>query len=225
MRPVQRGAAPASPFTEYRQAFKPLRDRLGAYCSFCEREIPTHLAVEHVQSKAKHPNLELVWENFLLACGNCNSTKNDRNDTRAGYLWPDENNTQLAFSYANGIVRNVLAPAHPAHNLANALMNSPASIKTPVWLIANQAMPTVVGCFGKKPGTWHNAIRKGWKRVTAQTCAQPSLSLRRAKVVSVFGLKFFKMMPTCGNACWQPSPAMQKIVLTAVRSRFPNPAG
>jgi hypothetical protein len=60
MRPVVRGDAPNSPLRQYREAFAPLRARLGCWCSYCERPILTHLAVEHVQSQERHPGLELM---------------------------------------------------------------------------------------------------------------------------------------------------------------------
>ena len=71
----------------------------------------------------KHPkhrkDLEEEWTNFLLACVNCNSTKRDRNNSRDGYLWPDEDNTWAAFEYLpEGIVR--VAGSLPEHERARA---------------------------------------------------------------------------------------------------------
>src|SRR2546425_11096780 len=51
MRPVDKGAAPAV-YARYQDAGPDLRARLGDYCSYCERQIETHLAVEHVQPKS-----------------------------------------------------------------------------------------------------------------------------------------------------------------------------
>ena len=102
MRPVRRGAAPQqAPFNDYRQAFRPLVERLGAYCSYCEREIPTMLAVEHIQPKgrAHYAHLKETWENFLLACVNCNSPKGDKDVDPADIYLPDRNNTFVAFVY------------------------------------------------------------------------------------------------------------------------------
>ncbi len=122
MRPIQRGDAPGSPINQYRQAASLLREQLGTYCSFCERPILTHLAVEHVQSQSKHPALVLDWTNFLLACVNCNSCKREHNDSRVGYLWPDANNTLLALNYRHGVVHNALPADHAAYPLADALI-------------------------------------------------------------------------------------------------------
>jgi hypothetical protein len=51
MRPVNRGAAPAV-YTNYQNAGPDLQACLGDYCSYCERQIETHLAVEHIQPKS-----------------------------------------------------------------------------------------------------------------------------------------------------------------------------
>ncbi len=131
MRPVTRGQVPSTPFRQYRDAFEPLRTRLGSYCSYCERPILTHLAVEHVQNQDKHPELALTWDNFLLACVNCNSCKREHNDSRAGHLWPDQNNTLLAFSYQGGLVKNALPTAHRAYALAAALLHLVGLDKVP----------------------------------------------------------------------------------------------
>jgi len=120
VRPVTRGPDPG-PFARYRDAAEPLIARLGSYCSYCERYIETHLAVEHVQPKDTNPALALVWGNFLLACVNCNSCKGDAPVVVADYLWPDTDNTVRAFSYRQGLVElvNTLGPA--IHPLAEAL--------------------------------------------------------------------------------------------------------
>ena len=64
--------------------------------------------MEHVQPKSLHPEKACDWDNLLLACVNCNSTKNktDVNDSNLrDFLWPDINNTFLALKYTEeGIV-------------------------------------------------------------------------------------------------------------------------
>ena len=45
MRPVERGAA-LRVYTKYQDAGPDLQARLGDYCSYCERQIETNLAVE-----------------------------------------------------------------------------------------------------------------------------------------------------------------------------------
>ena len=101
MRPVDKGAAPAIG-TRYQDASADLRTRLGDYCSYCERRIETHLAVEHVQPKVRRPTLRNSWTNFLLGCVHCNSSKGKKRVALRNYFWPDRDNTLLAFEYVNG---------------------------------------------------------------------------------------------------------------------------
>ena len=109
MRPVDRGLSPQTQdYGDYRDAVGPLVGRLGPYCSYCERRIATGLAVEHIQPKAPHryPHLEGKWDNYLLACVNCNSTKQDKDVTPLAVYLPDRDNTQAAFVYlADGSVQ------------------------------------------------------------------------------------------------------------------------
>lgn len=117
MRPIHRGDSPiAGDFENYRDSFPYLVARLGSFCSFCERRIATFLAVEHIQPKADglYPELKGRWDNFLLGCLNCNSTKG-RKDVRLNrYYLPDRDNTFHAFNYLpDGTVQ-------PRANLTNA---------------------------------------------------------------------------------------------------------
>ena len=126
MRPVRRGANPTGAnFNSYEDAKPFLVARIGSgrfqgihvacYCSYCERPISTNLAVEHVQPKGLKVGLIMpyallagTWENFLLACVNCNSTKGDRDVVLANVLLPDRDNTFVAFEYAqDGTVSSV----------------------------------------------------------------------------------------------------------------------
>ncbi len=105
MRPVDKGAHPLNAdgtlvvFATYGDAAPYLRERLGRFCSYCERKIPVNLAVEHVVPKSQKPALEKEWANFLLACTNCNSQKRDKPVEPADYLWPDTDDTLAAFTY------------------------------------------------------------------------------------------------------------------------------
>ncbi|MCG8459643.1 MAG: HNH endonuclease, partial [Holophagales bacterium] len=103
VRPVLRGPSPRpDDFDDFRDAFPELIARLGRYCSYCERPILTNLAVEHVQPKKGpfgRPELEGRWENFLLGCVNCNSTKKDKEVVFTDLLFPDRDNTFRAFLY------------------------------------------------------------------------------------------------------------------------------
>ena len=105
MRPVDKGAAPAV-YARYQDASLDLMDRLGDYCSYCERQIETHLAVEHVQPKVRRTTLRNSWANFLLGCVHCNSSKGKKRVALRDYFWPDRDNTLRAFEYGDdGLVR------------------------------------------------------------------------------------------------------------------------
>src|SRR4051794_33999120 len=99
MRPVNKGDPPkdasgnAVVFSEYKLARPHLIAVIGEYCSYCGMKLVSGLAVEHVLPKSKHPTLENSWENFLLACPNCNSTKGDEDINIEDYHWPDKHNT------------------------------------------------------------------------------------------------------------------------------------
>lgn len=111
MRPIERGTRPddddgnPKSFTNYSQARADLIDRIGEYCSYCEMHLGASLAIEHVQPKSLNPGLTLEWNNFLLACTNCNSTKGSKPIVISDYYWPDHDNTARAFSYeAGGVI-------------------------------------------------------------------------------------------------------------------------
>jgi uncharacterized protein (TIGR02646 family) len=101
MRPVEKGAAPSA-YARYQDAGRDLQTRLGGYCSYCERQIETNLAVDHVQPKSLVPALCTDWGNFLLACVNCNSCKGDLSVALDDYFWPDADNTLRALEYIRG---------------------------------------------------------------------------------------------------------------------------
>jgi hypothetical protein len=102
MRPVFRGDTPKiGDFNPYTDAQLFLVSRLGCYCSYCERRVATNLAVEHVQPKGLPAYNHLIgsWDNFLLACVNCNSTKSEKDVVYNKVFMPDRDNTFASFSY------------------------------------------------------------------------------------------------------------------------------
>ena len=128
MRCVDRGPWPLDEenrekrFRSYRKAKADLLARLGNYCSYCER--PGDLHVEHVIPVKHREDLEGEWTNFLLGCANCNGTKQHRNRSRDGYLWPDEDNTRAVFEYLpDGIVRVRADIPEPDRTEAENLFN------------------------------------------------------------------------------------------------------
>jgi uncharacterized protein (TIGR02646 family) len=100
MRPVIRGQRPQrGGFDRYRKAFPELLSRLGPYCSYCERRIPTNLAIEHLEPKTLCSKLEGDWDNFLLACVNCNACKGSVAIDFSTLYFPDRDNTFIPFHY------------------------------------------------------------------------------------------------------------------------------
>jgi hypothetical protein len=89
-------------YTKYQDAMPYLVGRLGWYCSYCEMEISNEPDVEHVQPKSRSGAVNML-ENFLLGCKKCNKIKSNKNPNRANHLWPDEDNTFVAYEYYNEI--------------------------------------------------------------------------------------------------------------------------
>lgn len=118
MKPVKKGAS-STQYSEYKKAKPLLLARLGEQCSYCERSgDPQDLHVEHIYPKDPHPELELEWTNFLLACNTCNSYKNlflgngRQVNLEARFAWPHLDNTFEAYLYkSTGEV--LIAPTVP----------------------------------------------------------------------------------------------------------------
>lgn len=128
MRPIRRSTSPrVIDFIDYTDAKPDLIARLGCYCSFCERRVVTQLAVEHVQPKGLPEYAHLIgrWDNFLLACVNCNSTKKDKDVVLSQVLLPDRDNTFVAFEYHDNGTVTASAQANTTGNgiAANASLS------------------------------------------------------------------------------------------------------
>lgn len=132
MRPVQRGKSPQSTdFANYEDAKSELVSRMGRYCSYCERPVATNLAVEHIQPKGLPAYAALAgnWENFLLGCINCNSTKKDKNVVLMDVLLPDRDNTFAAFDYlADGRIMPVGKRVLAARLLSLVGLDKPVAV-------------------------------------------------------------------------------------------------
>lgn len=126
MRPVYKGVSPIQgDYEDYRDAFTELQSRLGPYCSYCERRIATNLAVEHIQPKDDelYPELEGSWDNYLLGCVNCNSTKKNKDVILSDVFLPDRDNTFIAFEYtADGKVQPAAHLAAAEHSIADTTL-------------------------------------------------------------------------------------------------------
>jgi uncharacterized protein (TIGR02646 family) len=150
MRAVDRGNLPLNStgavivFSEYAEARRYLIDRIGEYCSYCERHIPASLAVEHIRPKTHNPSLELKWDNLLLACPNCNSTKGHENIILSNYALPNIDNTYDLFQNdasaivkpKNGLNETDLSKTQNTITLVG-LGKKPTTINSKEWKIAS----------------------------------------------------------------------------------------
>lgn len=106
MRPVAKGTPPYKSLANYQDAEPFLNDRIGRYCSFCELPVFHVPEVEHKEGKASGGAFT-EWTNLLYACKYCNTRKAQK--IKAGekdkWLWPDKDNTFLAFTYQDGYPR------------------------------------------------------------------------------------------------------------------------
>lgn len=88
----------------YKKAAKPLKERIGNYCCYCERKFSNGLAVEHKCPKDLKENWNLIikWNNFLISCTTCNSKKNTCRvvkDNISSFVFPDTDDTYHCVSY------------------------------------------------------------------------------------------------------------------------------
>lgn len=126
MRPINRGAPPVDAagqpieFSDYSDAQGPLIRGLGGYCSYCGMRLDTSVHVEHVRPKSKQAHLRLTWDNFLLACVHCNSTKGADDLVVEDYCWPDSDNPMMSIRYGPDALVDV-SPDVDAAERARAL--------------------------------------------------------------------------------------------------------
>lgn len=90
-------------YTPYGNAKVDLFKAIGAYCSYCERQGHfSALSVEHIHDKSKHSDLENDWDNFLLACINCNSIKGTKEVDFEKMFFPTNDDTFSIFRLLDG---------------------------------------------------------------------------------------------------------------------------
>lgn len=105
MRPIDKSLDQPRAFASTDEARITLINMVGRYCSYCERYTHSSLALEHIKFKKKYDHLLLEWDNFLLACSNCNSSKLTKEVDVENTVWPHIDNTLLYFQYqSDGIV-------------------------------------------------------------------------------------------------------------------------
>ena len=186
MRPVDKGPAPTV-YSCYKKAKPDLLACLGDYCSYCERQIETHLAVEHVQPKTLHPTLRNSWDNFLLACINCNSSKGATPVVLRDYFWPHRDNTLRAFEYGPG---GLIGP-HPSLTPAMA-KKAVATLQ----LIGLDHYPSNGGLqrtisdqrWQRRRQIWGRAKKDHARLVSQNTAAMRELIVENAIVCGMFSI-------------------------------------
>jgi uncharacterized protein (TIGR02646 family) len=113
MRPVERGSVPIDPTTGVQISFKKYGDakpellqRIGKYCSYCEKPLTQLIDVEHILPKTHFPQLKTNWHNFLISCRVCNDIKGHSKIKRKDFYWTDVDNTFriLEFHLSSGAI-------------------------------------------------------------------------------------------------------------------------
>ncbi len=113
-------------YKPWRKAKSDLINEIGSFCSYCEKKVNrSSLHIEHIKGKKVrnnvgdliYDNLKYRWDNFLLACCNCNSVKGNKDIALTNPFLPHENNlvhfikigTGGAIKIKNGVNGNNLA--------------------------------------------------------------------------------------------------------------------
>lgn len=99
MRPVEKHPPVDQDYRRYQDALDDLLGQIGQYCSYCEMPIKNAPEVEHVQPIKQAPQLELDWDNFLLACKSCNTIKGHKVVNLPCIAFPHLDNTFRGFAY------------------------------------------------------------------------------------------------------------------------------
>lgn len=101
MRPIDKSSFTTNKlsYTPYGDAKDDLIEAIGSYCSYCERAgFSSAIHVEHIKDKETYPDKKNDWDNFLLACTNCNAIKGRKEVNDEVYM-PHRNNTFITFNY------------------------------------------------------------------------------------------------------------------------------
>lgn len=97
---------------------------IGKFCSYCEREgFSSALDVEHIEDKDAHPDKKFLWDNFLLACKNCNSIKGTKEIDFPNIILPHLQNTFSPFEYLeSGLIKIKDEVVEPSRSRVVALV-------------------------------------------------------------------------------------------------------
>jgi uncharacterized protein (TIGR02646 family) len=127
MRPIEKWAVGNQgvqlEYNPYNSAKQKLSENHGDYCCYCDRQLDLiALEVEHVGPKSlpQYAALEHSWDNFLLACKNCNLAKGVK-DLQGTILLPHTHNTFYAFSISPSAFVSPRMGLQPAETAMAAL--------------------------------------------------------------------------------------------------------
>lgn len=192
MRPIERGNSPqAQDYKNYRDAFPHLVSRIGSYCTYCERRIPTNLAVEHIQPKGLPQYAPLIgrWDNFVLGCVNCNGTKTDKDVVLANVLLPDRDNTAAAFVYTpDGKVAPAPGLTAAQHQMAVDTLSLCGLDKRPSQVTDENGQIVAIDRYTQRMEVWAVALTS--KKDLSET---PTAGMRRSIVKMAQFAGFFSI--------------------------------
>lgn len=208
MRSVDKGLSPTA-YRHYRDAMPDLVGRLGWYCSYCEMPIANEPDVEHVHPKSLGgaPN---SWANFLLGCKKCNKIKSTKNPDRNNYLWPDEDNTAVAFEYYNEIhVRKAGHLAAPFDQFAINTLSLTGIDRVPSRIANPSKKDKRDPRWQKRKEAWGRADRAlaNWHKNPTSAMSDQIAETAAATGFYSIWIQFFESEPT---------------VLAAIKVKFPN---
>lgn len=215
MRPINRRGSPrTADFKDYQEARPELVSRLGFYCSYCERKIPVGLAVEHIQPKAlpKYKHLEGCWNNFLLGCLNCNSTKKDKDVSLSCAYLPDRDNTFAAFQYEqDGSMKPANGLSVPSLQIAQDTLALTGLDKSPNQVFDSNGQLVAIDRYSQRKDVW--LIAQDSKNDLSHS---PTAGMRKQIVRLALAEGFFSIW----LAVFSDYPEMRKMLIDA----FPGTA-
>lgn len=203
MRPLDKGI-PQKDYSDYSDAKPGLKARNGPFCAYCEMPVRDLGYVDHVHPLA-NGGAALDWSNFLLSCFFCNRTKWNNNQNREGYLWPDIDNTDLAFEYNKQFIIKPFAElADQQKKASQNLINltgidrtaDDSSLKDTRWRNRNEAWAKAEAMYE----AWQTGLN------------QPGLRIAIPEVAHSTG--FYSI--------WMAVFATVPEVQNAIRQKFPN---
>ncbi|MCM3883852.1 HNH endonuclease signature motif containing protein [Frankia sp. R82] len=143
--------------------------QIGEYCSYCEVALAGNAAVEHIMSKSQDATLETEWDNFLLACVNCNSRKGAKTEKASDlddYLWPCDitRDSSSAYQYywdASAGVGNEVARVRVSPTAPTTYGDRPANTLALVGLDIDRSQDPAVPDrrADNRTTTWRVAVR------------------------------------------------------------------